>query len=390
MSPLRVRRFASTAATIAGLLAACAPPAPAPVSFAPVSYTELADWSGDNPGDALAAFRRSCTRLAALPPGTAVGHPSLHARAGDWRGVCREARRIDTSDRAAARRFFETRLTPHRVEGPDGPEGLFTGYFEAELRGARKPTQRYRIPLYKRPDDLISVDLGTFRREWDGQRIVGRVDGDRLVPYPARAEIDGGALAGRGLELLWVDDPVDAFFLHIQGSGRVVLADGETLRVGFDGRNGHAYTAIGRELIRRGAIPAEDMSMQAIRAWLAAHPAEAPSLMAMNESYIFFRAIEGPGPIGAQGVVLTSGRSLAVDPRFIPLGAPLWLETTDPREPSRPLRRLVVAQDTGSAITGAVRGDLFWGSGDAAAAAAGAMKQPGRYYLLLPFRVRSE
>jgi len=319
-----------------------------------------------------------------------MGHPSLGVRADHWARVCFDAGTIDSLDQAAVRRFFETRLVPHRVEATDGPDGLFTGYFEAELHGARKPSSRYHVPLYKRPDDLITADLGAFRSEWSGQRVSGRVDRGRFVPYQSRAEIEAGALAGRGLELLWVDDPIDAFFLHIQGSGRVVLAGGESVRVGFDGRNGHAYTAIGRELIRRGAIPADKMSMQAIRDWLAANPAEASSVMAKNASFIFFRTIDGPGPIGVQGVVLTPERSIAVDPRIIPLGAPLWLDTTDPRQPGRPLRRLVVAQDTGSAITGAVRGDLFWGSGRAAAAAAGAMKQPGRYYLFLPFRVDRE
>jgi len=390
MNPPRVLRSALAAAAIAGFVAACAPPAPKPVSFTPVSYDELAGWQTSTPGDALVAFRRSCARLAAMSPDIAVGHPSLQVRARDWRHVCGVAKTVNVSDHAAARRFFETHLTPHRVDGRGGPEGLFTGYFEAELHGAREPSPRYRVPLYKRPDDLVSVDLGAFRQEWNGQRVVGRVQDRRLVPYSTRAEIDSGVLAGRGLELLWVDDPIDAFFFHVQGSGRILLDDGTAVRVGFDGRNGHPYTAIGRELIRRGVISREDMSMQAIHEWLAANPAEAPKVMAENASYIFFRSIEGPGPIGAQGVVLTPGRSLAVDRTVIPLGAPLWLETTDPFHPGRPLRQLVIAQDTGSAITGAVRGDLFWGAGKAAETAAGSMKQPGRYFLLLPFRARGE
>lgn len=390
MNPPRVLRGTLAAAAMAGLVAACAPPAPKSVSFTPVSYGELADWQTSTPGDALIAFRRSCARLAAMSPDVAIGHRSLQVRARDWQYVCGVAGTVDASDHVAARRFFEAHLTPHQVDGPNGPEGLFTGYFEAELRGAREPSRRYRVPLYKRPDDLVSVDLGVFRHEWNGQRIVGRVRDRRLIPYPTRAEIDDGVLAGRGLELLWVDDPIDAFFLQIQGSGRILLDDGKTIRIGFDGRNGHPYTAIGPELIRRGVISPEDMSMQAIRKWLVANPAEAPKVMAQNASYIFFRSIEGPGPLGAQGVVLTPGHSLAVDRTVIPLGAPLWLETTDPLYPGRPLRRLVVAQDTGSAITGAVRGDLFWGAGEAAEAAAGSMKQLGRYFLLLPFRARGE
>jgi membrane-bound lytic murein transglycosylase A len=231
---------------------------------------------------------------------------------------------------------------------------------------------------------LITADLGLFRKEWTGQMVIGRrVDG-KFVPYPTRSEIDAGALAGKGYELLWVDDAVDAFFLHVQGSGRVVMEDGKVVRLGFAGRNGHSYVAIGRELIEQGAIPRERMSMQAIRAWLAAHPDQAGPVMASNPSFIFFRIIDGEGPIGAEGVPLTPGRSLAVDPEFVPLGLPIWLDTTDPLDPRQPLRRLVVAQDTGAAIKGPVRGDLFWGFGENAAARAGAMKQQGRYFLLLP------
>jgi membrane-bound lytic murein transglycosylase A len=223
-----------------------------------------------------------------------------------------------------------------------------------------------------------------FREDWKGQRLTGRQVDGRLVPYPTRSEIDAGALAGKGSELLWVDDAVDAFFLHVQGSGRVVMENGQLVRLGFAGRNGHPYVAIGRELISRGAIPRERMSMQAIRAWLKANPGEASEVMALNPSFIFFRIIDGEGPIGAEGVPLTPGRSLAVDPAFVPLGLPIWLDTTDPLKPEQPLRRLVVAQDTGSAIKGPVRGDLFWGFGETAAAKAGSMNQRGRYFLLLP------
>jgi membrane-bound lytic murein transglycosylase A len=197
-------------------------------------------------------------------------------------------------------------------------------------------------------------------------------------------QIDAGALSGRGLELLWIEDPVDAFFLHIQGSGQVEMTDGSRVRVGFAGRNGHAYYPIGAELIRRGEIPQEQMSMQAIRAWLVAHPEEAPGLMALNESYVFFRFVDGEGPIGAQGVPLLPGRSMAVDPAFVPYGVPLWLDTTNPIAGGTPLRRLVIAQDAGGAIKGPIRGDLFWGSGEAAGAGAGLMKQLGRWFLLLP------
>ena len=191
-------------------------------------------------------------------------------------------------------------------------------------------------------------------------------------------------LSGKGLELVWVDDPVDAFFLQIQGSGLIRLPSGKILRVGYAGKNGQPYFAIGRDLVARGALTTENVSLQTIRAWLAANPAEAQAVMNKNQSYVFFRAITGAGPIGAQGVPLTAGHSLAVDRRYIPLGAPLWLDTADPLVPGAPLRRLVIAQDTGGAIKGVVRGDFFWGSGDRARNGAGKMKEPGRFYILLP------
>jgi membrane-bound lytic murein transglycosylase A len=221
------------------------------------------------------------------------------------------------------------------------------------------------------------VDLGRFRPAWRGERIAGRVDKGNLVPYSSRAEIEQGALSGRGLELAWAADTIETFFLQIQGSGRVRLADGGELRVGYDGQNGHPYVALGRVLIDRGLLPREQVTMQSIKAYLRAHPDEAAALMRENPSYVFFRELSGDGPVGAQGVALTPGRSLAVDRAFVPLGAPVWLVAED-------IARLLVAQDTGGAIRGPVRGDLFWGHGAEAEARAGAMKARGRAWLLLP------
>lgn len=302
----------------------------------------------------------------------------------DWRMVCAEAAGLADPDEAAAREFFANRFIPHRVSFGDDDQGLFTGYYEAELNGSWQRKPPFTVPLYAPPGDMITADLQLFDPELAGRRIIGRIADGQLVPYHTRAEIEAGALAGRNLELLWVDDPIDAFFLQIQGSGRVRMADGNAVRVGYAGKNGQPYVAIGRPLIERDAIPKEQMSMQAIRRWLADHPGERDEIMNLNPSYVFFRRIEGDGPIGAQGVVLTPGRSLAVDTSLLPLGAPIWLDTTEPLSPETPLRRLVIAQDTGGAIKGAIRGDLFWGHGGDAAAKAGAMKQRGRYYLLLP------
>ncbi len=303
-------------------------------------------------------------------------------------GVRSVRQRRDAEDTGtAARAFFETWFDPFLADDNDNAEGLFTGYYEAELHGSRTRREAYQTPIYARPKDMVTADLGLFREEWKGKTLVGRVVDGRLRPFPSRAEIEAGALAGEDLEILWVDDPVDAFFLHIQGSGRVVMNDGEIVRLGYAAQNGHSYVAIGRELIERGAISRERMSMQAIRGWLEDHSDEAPQLMASNPSFVFFRELKGPGPIGAQGVPLTPGRSLAVDRKYIPLGVPLWLDTTDPLSPDTPLRRLVVAQDTGGAIKGPVRGDLFWGFG-AAAAAQGGTDETGRALLSVAPEVR--
>ncbi|MGZ8995172.1 MAG: murein transglycosylase A, partial [Rhodospirillales bacterium] len=335
----------------------------------------------DDHGQALLAFLASCSR----PPG-ANGIESWQ-RLGVSRevlaAVCAAAAAVQPGDREAAQAFFERHFIPASASNNGDSKGLFTGYYEPELRGSTHRGGPFQVPIHRLPDNLVTIDLGAFRPEWNGQQLIGQLTGQKVVPVPARADIDRGALAGRDLELFWVDSAVDAFFLHIQGSGRVVLGDGRAVRVGFAGKNGRPYYAIGRELIRRGAIAEEQMSMQAIRAWLADHPDEAAAVMAMNPSYVFFREIDGAGPVGAQNVVLTPGRSLAVDPAFIALGVPLWLESEEPLS-GEPLRRLVVAQDTGGAVKGPVRGDLFWGSGAAAGERAGAMKAEGRYYLLIP------
>jgi membrane-bound lytic murein transglycosylase A len=318
------------------------------------------------------------------PADRPIGPDGIAGTAADWQPPCRDLAALDPAGEAALRRYFEDRFVPLLVAADDDPVGLFTGYYEPELRGARRPNERYAVPLYRRPPTLISVDLGKFRSDFGGTRIAGKVVGSGLVPFDSRAEIEGGALAGQGLELVWVDDPVDAFFLQVQGSGRVRLEDGTLLRVGYDGTNDRPYLAIGRVLLREGLIERGRVSMQAVRDWLRANPAEGRRIMARNARYVFFRELAGDGPIGAEGVALTPGRSLAVDTAFLPLGLPIWLDTHWPADPDRPLRRLVVAQDTGGAIKGPVRGDLFWGFGEAALAEAGRMSSKGRYYLLLP------
>lgn len=373
-------------------LGACAPaemavgplPASSKLTLQRASFTDLPDWRDDTHGAALLAFRHSCRRLRSQPASRSLGGGGIGGTVADWRPICAAAAGIDGGDDVAARRFFETWFVPYLAGDNHQPEGLFTGYFEPELRGSWTRKGSYQTPIYARPADLIDADLSRFRPQWKGRRLAGRLAAGNFVPYATRAEIESGALSGRGLEMLWVDDRVDAFFLHVQGSGRVVMEDGQTVRLGFAGRNGHVYKSIGRELIIQGAIDKDDVSMRAIQTWIKAHPAEGRLVMSRNPSFIFFRILDGDGPVGAQGVVLTPGRSFAVDPRFVPFSLPIWLDTTDPLDPEKPLRRLVVAQDGGAAIKGPVRGDFFWGRGALAAARAGSMKQSGRYYLLLP------
>jgi len=368
------------------LVAACAPKAPPPdrLTLAATDFDHLAGWRADTAGAALAALRKSCDAFAKQAAETPIGPGGLAGTAGEWRAPCSAAATIDAGDDAAARSFFESEFRPFKLANNEEATGLFTGYYEAELRGSRRREGAFATPLLKRPSDLVMVELGLFRPAWRGERIAGRVEAGQLKPYASRAEIERGALAQRNLELFWVDDPVDAFFVQIQGSGRIRLPDGATARIGYDGQNGQAYVPIGRLLAERGEVPRDAVSMQTIRGWLAAHPDKAAALMNENPSYVFFREMSGDGPLGAQGVVLTAGRSLAVDRAFLPLGVPLWLDLEDPAEGNGRLRRLVVAQDTGGAIRGPVRGDLFWGFGPQAAERAGMMKDRGTYYLLLP------
>jgi membrane-bound lytic murein transglycosylase A len=364
------------------------PPPPPPdvaqgLNLTARDFAALPGWAEDRLSEALPALRRSCKALTKASPDKPVGPGGLAGTVADWQGACQALEQVPEGDDAALRTVLMAHFLAFQVTDGSETSGLFTGYYEAELTGSLTPAQGYDWPLYRRPGDLVSVDLKRFSDDLSGRRILGRTDGGKLVPYFSRAQIDGGALAGRGLELLWVNDPVDAFFLHVQGSGRVTLPDGTARRVGFAGSNGLPFYAIGRALIDEGRVERDKVSMQAIRDWLRANPDQAREIMERNKRYIFFRLIEGEGPVGAQGVALTAGRSLAVDPKHLPLGAPLWLDTTWPAS-DRPLRRLVVAQDTGSAIKGPIRGDFFWGFGEAALEQAGRMKQTGTYYLLLP------
>lgn len=282
--------------------------------------------------------------------------------------------------------FFEQNFMAVQIKSDGESTGLFTGYHEYYLRGAREQSEKYATPLLRRPDDLVTVNLGSFRPELRGENLAGRLADGRLVPYATRAEI--GAEFDADNVLLWAADPVDAFFLQIQGSGRAELPDGTFVMLNYAAQNGHPYTSIGRVLIDEGALQREDVTADSIKDWLRNNPADAERIMHENASYVFFRILEDVdpdlGPPGAQDVPLSPERSLAIDLRYHALGVPIWLETDVPGDGDAHLKRLMVSQDTGGAIRGPIRGDVFWGFGPRAEAMAGDMKHQGRIYVLVP------
>lgn len=372
------------ALAVAGCERKPAEPVPDRLTLKPGGFADLPGWNRDAVAQAVPAFKRSCDRLAGQPDDRRIGPDGVGGTVADWRPVCRRLAALPAGDDVTARAFFEEWFRPYAAANGDRKTGLFTGYYEVELKGSRSPDPAFPTPLYRKPADLVMVDLGEFSDKWKGERTAGRVVDGRLRPYEDRAAIEAGSLAGKRLELLWAADPIAVFFLHIQGSGRVTFPDGSQMRVGYAAQNGHRYVAIGKELIDRGALTREEVSLQSIRAWLKAHPDEAAGVMNKNPSYVFFQELKGEGPMGAQGVALTAGRSLAVDRSFIPYGVPVWLDAEDPVDGARRLQRLMVAQDTGGAIRGPVRGDVFWGYGGEAEERAGRMKSNGQYWLLLP------
>ena len=363
-----------------------------PVTLKKVDYVNLVGWNEDLHGETISALRKSCEILVRKNPDETLGPNAIGGYVRDWMQPCLAVKKVDEQDHIEAKAFFELWFVPFLVSSKGRETGLFTGYYEPTLDGSYTHDHEFSIPLYAKPANLISINLGEFNADLVGERIAGHIVDGKLKPFATRGEIEAGALEGRGLELLWVNDPIDAFFLHIQGSGRVVLRDGQSIRVGYDGQNGHSYKSIGMELVRRGVLMRKDVTMQSIRNWLEANPEQHSDIFKTNESFIFFREQMGEGPIGAQNVALTPQRSLAVDLRHMPLGVPIWIDIEVPRlnEGDTEWRRLMVTQDTGGAIRGVVRGDVFWGAGAAAADIAGRMKHSGRYYLLLPLGVRED
>jgi len=384
---MRPRGFWLGALAALSLLAGCVAPTPPPkppkakLVLEQASFSAMPGWNQDQVATALPALIKSCARRLAQPATAKVGPNGIAGTVDDWRAPCAEAARLPPGNDVAARAYFERWFRPFLATADGNPDGLFTGYYEPLLDGARRKGGAYETPLLRRPPDLVMVQLGQFRPEWRGERIAGKVVSGNLVPYATRAEIERGALDANKLALYWVNDPVDAFFLEVQGSGKVRLPGGSMVSLGYDGQNGRPYVSIGKLLIERGELTKDQVSLDSIKNWIRAHPDKGRALLDDNPSYVFFREIEGETPIGAEGAVLTAGRSLAVDRAYLPLGVPVFL---DARNGNEDLRRLVIAQDTGGAIRGPVRGDLYWGFGKEAESRAGAMKARGRYFLFLP------
>ncbi len=353
-----------------------APPAalaePARGRLEPAAWETLPSWNADDPTDALAAFMSSCTVLGEKPV---------------WSAVCAAGSRVPAKARAETiRRYFRDNFEPFKVINADETQtGLVTGYYEPLLRGSRVRTPTFRYPIYAQPQDLVSVDLSDVYPDLKFKRLRGRLAGNKLVPYFERSEIESRGAPLKGLELAWVDDAVELFFLQIQGSGQILLPDGTRMRVGYADQNGHPFRSLGGALIRRNQIKAEHASMAGIKEWARRNPSKIQQYMNINPSYVFFKELGNDlsGPIGTLGVPLTGERSIAVDQRVIPLGVPVFLATTFPNTKSE-LNRLMVAQDTGGAINGAVRADFYWGFGDDAGSQAGKMKQQARMWVLLP------
>jgi membrane-bound lytic murein transglycosylase A len=385
------------AAGCAGSVSLASPPPKQPesrmqaaaVSYAPITYAQLPGWEQDDHLAAFKAFAKSCERVLVWarerttadkvpPPPPGLITACSAALAMPTRGLTK----------AAARAFFEEKFTPNSIVHK-GPPGLLTGYYEPLLQGSRTPQGIYQTPIYKRPADLVTLVDERMRASKPASLTHARQTDKGAVPYATRAEIDQGALKGKNLELLYLADPVDLFFMQVQGSGRVKLTDGSIVRLHYDGKNGYPYTSIGRYLIDKGLLAADKVSMGALMKWLKSDLERAKTVMWQNASYVFFRELKGPeanGPLGAMNAPLTPGRTLAVDPAFHALGTPIYLTATGMTHASKggAYNRLMIAQDVGSAIRGPERGDIYFGSGEAAGRLAGVTKHPGKFIVLLP------
>lgn len=360
-----------------------------PLVLKSANFSDLKDWDQDSMDGFMEAYLSSCARILKQDPAKPFSSEKHFGNYGDWQPACVEAQSINVRGGESTRAFIMKNFKVMQATAAGKTEGLFTGYYESTLNGSRTKGGKYQHPLLGRPDDLVMVELGDFREELKGQRIAGRVLDGKLKPYESRADIvNGKLLPSQYRPIVWLDNAQDAFFVQVQGSGVVHLDDGTTMRVGYAAQNGHPYYAIGRELVKRGIYKKEDVSMESIRSWMLQNPDKAHELMNTNPSYVFFSETKddgkGAGPVGGEGVKLTAKRSLAIDRSKMPYGFPVYVDLEYNDTSKTPIRRLMMAQDTGGAIRGAVRGDFFWGGGVEAEKMAGPMKARGGYYFLMP------
>lgn len=350
-------------------------------TFRQVSFEQLPGWNSSRLQKSLLTFQTSCNSFIKQDPERVVGTDRIYLKVKDWQPACQAALAIDPNDNDSAKLFFEKWFAPVEFFDKKPVKGLFTGYYLPLFKGSYNQSQQFNIPVYAMPKDLLSIDLSQFSTQYKNTKLFGRLDGNKLVPYYTREAINRGAIKGQAEVLLWLSSPIDRLFMEIQGSGIIELEDGKQVYLNYAGQNGAAYTSLAAVLIRKGVMTRETASMQGIRQYLEAHPEEQDAIINQNKSFIFFRKLSMEAALGSQGVALTPGYSLAIDREWVPMGAPLWLSTTVPssKNPNKhnPMQRLMVAQDTGGAIRGKVRGDVFWGGGDRASIIAGHMKNEG-------------
>jgi membrane-bound lytic murein transglycosylase A len=356
--------------------------------FRPVTFKQLPGWQSADLKKSLVTFQTSCRAFVKQNPEQVVGTDHINLQVKDWQPACYAALKINPVTENDAKSFFQEWFSPVEFFDKETGPGLFTGYYVPTIKGSYTKSKEFSVPLYETPDDLITSDLGLFFNDLKNRRVVGRLVKSKLVPYYTRAQINAGALKGKANVLVWINSPIDRLFLEIQGSGLIELEDGSRLSVGYDAQNGMPYTAIAGVLIKKGVMTKDNASMQAIKRYLTEHPKQLHPVINQNKSFVFFRKMGQDIALGSQGVSLTAGYSLAIDKQWIPMGTPLWLNTTRPDsnspDKSKPMQRLMIAQDTGGAIRGKIRGDVFWGAGERATLIAGHMKNSGHYWLLLP------
>ncbi|MES2218797.1 MAG: MltA domain-containing protein [Pseudomonadota bacterium] len=357
------------------------------VTLVKTRFAQLPAWNRDHQGVALLAFQHSCQEILKRNPYTLFSNLAHAGTVGYWQQACLAADKISANDLPRARMFFETWFEPYRINDSYHRRSLFTGYYLPLLHGSLRPDQHYNVPIYALPNDLIKINLGLFKPALNGITLVAQQRNNQLYPYPARAEINAGAIIKSARVLLWADNPLDVFFAQIQGSALVELPDHQQLLISYAGTNGRPYTPIGNVLIANKVLTKKMVSMQTIRDWLTQHSNATDAVLNKNASYIFFSVTKASPAQGSEHVPLLPGRSIAVDNSVIPYGAPLWINTTAPQRNATvavPLQRLLIAQDTGGAIKGTVRGDVYWGAGEEAAYIAGHMQSAGQLWILLP------